>query len=210
MHKELWATVFCRWLKATPGPGAWVPELRADGALDSAGPRLVLCTLGRALLDAVTCPCSSLCLTPLRGCGSGALSPRDCGSPSLGTQGGSPPAGVVSELVLEEQPGRWGGEGVSAQRDRHCQEGLQGRGAPMRPALSREPPGRAPFRTPQLPSTGVITGDPSPLPAGHPCPSLPRLLSSPEDACFYRPTSWPRHLPEPRTPGLRGVCVMPH
>lgn len=83
--------------------------------------------------------------------------------------------------------------GVSAPWGRHCQEGLQGQGAAGRPALSTEPSGIASFCTLQPTCVWHPRGDPSSLPAGHTFPSLPHLPSSPEDACFYLPTSWPHH-----------------
>lgn len=180
-------------------------------------PDRVLPTLGRALLEAGTCPCSSLCPTPPWGCGSGALSPRDrglvCGSPSLGAQGGSPPAGVVTSWSLRNSQAGGKGRGF-------CSKGqtLPGRAPRQGSTQEASPEQSAPRKSCLLHSASALHVASSRDTPPHYQPATPAL---PCRVCLLlqrTSASTPPHPGHvtcqeprtPRTPGRRGVCVMPH
>lgn len=79
----------------------------------------------------------------------------------------------------------------------------------MRPALSREPPGKSCLPHSAAPLHGVITGDPPhyqpailPFPAASAVPSRGHLLLPPHILATSPAGA--------KDTGLRGVCVMPH
>lgn len=128
-----------------------------------------------------------------------------------GSSVGAPAWGLREEVLLQESSSSWslrnsqaGGKGRG-----FCSKGqtLPGRAPRQGSTQEASPEQSAPGKSclPHSPDArGVITGHPSSLPAGHPCPSLPRLPSSPEDVCFYSPTSWPRHLPGAKDTRAKG------